>query len=256
MRSRNLKPEFFRDPLIAGLSPAARWVYQGLWVVADDYGTAPADALQLHADLFVRWPEMSVEVVDDALLELLAANRITMHRTPNGDRFAVILSWGKHQRPSHPGKFRYPAEGERVMAKGVTETRTPPAKARAPKGKPAKSAIPGFREVLAAPSGGLPKEVCDQFFESWVAQVGAIDYGRFRKAILPLFQVADPPSPWLMLEAIRLFTHYRTTLSDRERGFAGIDRFVADSARWLSLGAQPLQHPDGSLTERGELVSQ
>jgi hypothetical protein len=248
VRSRNLKPEFFRDKLIAGLAPATRWVYQALWLVADDYGTAPLDADQLKGDLFLRWNDITVKQISSAFAELQRHGRIQVYRAPNGDLFGKIQSWSKHQRPNRPSRFRYPTEGEAVeleptaLVTTITAMELDPALARKIAPLPAGATRPTSKP--------FDKEVCDTLYEQWVKLIGAIDYGRFRKAI-------KPAAPDLTdgLEAIRLYSLHRNTLNERERGFANLEKFAQDIAHWLRLAPMPLQNEDGTLTEKGELVS-
>lgn len=249
MRARNLKPEFFRDRLVASLPPFVRWTYQALWIIADDYGTAPLEAEQLKADLFLKWDDISVDQIRAAFALLQQHGRITVHRVPNGDLFAVIVNWKKHQRPNRPSKFRYPTEGEAVNLPAFTVTREDLVYAiRSSAGDAIQSSFP--KGTPTGSAARFPKETCDQLYEQWVKLVGAIDYGRFRKAIKPA-----APDLTNGLEAIRLFSLHRNTLNERERGFANVERFAQDIARWLRLAAMPNQEEDGTLTERGWFIS-
>lgn len=52
MRIRQIRPEFFTDPVMAELSPTVRLTYIGLWCVADDAGWLTWDVPQIGAQLF------------------------------------------------------------------------------------------------------------------------------------------------------------------------------------------------------------
>jgi hypothetical protein len=52
MRQRTLKPEFWRDQLIARLPDPVRLFYAGLWMEADDEGWLRWDVAELGADLY------------------------------------------------------------------------------------------------------------------------------------------------------------------------------------------------------------
>lgn len=105
MRARWLKPEFFRDRKIACLSPLAALVYQGLWVLADDGGVAPADPEAVHSLLFFRWSAAPVPKVTGALRELYGAGRLVFYR-PGDDLYALIPTFRDHQSVHKPSAFR------------------------------------------------------------------------------------------------------------------------------------------------------
>lgn len=52
MRIRQVRPEFFSDPVMASLAPEVRLTYVGLWCVADDAGWLRWDVAHLGAVLF------------------------------------------------------------------------------------------------------------------------------------------------------------------------------------------------------------
>lgn len=52
MRIRQVRPEFWRDPLMADLPADVRLFYIGLWCVADDDGWLPWDVAQIGAELY------------------------------------------------------------------------------------------------------------------------------------------------------------------------------------------------------------
>lgn len=52
MRIRQVKPSFFKDPLMAELSPAVRLFYVGLWMLADDAGWFRWDAAEVGNELY------------------------------------------------------------------------------------------------------------------------------------------------------------------------------------------------------------
>lgn len=80
MRIRQIRPEFFTDPVTSSLSPSVRLTYIGLWCVADDAGYLVWDVSQIGALLY---PYMSVhrreKVIADAGVVLLAAGRIVLY---------------------------------------------------------------------------------------------------------------------------------------------------------------------------------
>lgn len=66
MRIRQVRPEFFNDPVTGHLSPAVALVYIGLWCVADDAGWLRWDAAQIGAILR---PYQSVPVRERLILQ-------------------------------------------------------------------------------------------------------------------------------------------------------------------------------------------
>ena len=74
MRIRQIRPEFFTDPVTAHLSPLAQITYIGLWCVADDAGWLAWDVPQLGALLSpyksVRVRERAVEKAGQDLVEV------------------------------------------------------------------------------------------------------------------------------------------------------------------------------------------
>lgn len=52
MRIRQIKPDFFRDREMAGLTADQREFYVGLWLEADDSGWLRWDVVQIGADLY------------------------------------------------------------------------------------------------------------------------------------------------------------------------------------------------------------
>ena len=95
MRIRQIRPEFFTDPVTAHLSPVAQITYVGLWCVADDAGWLAWDVPQIGALLS---PYKSVRVreraIEHAGEELVRAGRLVIH--PCG--CALIPKLEAHQK--------------------------------------------------------------------------------------------------------------------------------------------------------------
>lgn len=116
MRARWLKPEFFADKKVAQLGPIAALVYQALWCMADDGGTAPCDADTVKAQMFYRWSAVGVPEITEALRHLSENGRIVCYQVGD-DSYARIPTWKKHQQVHKPSKFRYPTQPKEVAAK-------------------------------------------------------------------------------------------------------------------------------------------
>lgn len=105
MRSRWLKPEFFRDKKVAEGGPITALVYQALWLLADDSGVSQADPDYVQAQLFFRWSAVGVPEVTGALRHLYSIGRVRFFQ-PGDDLFCEILNFRKHQSIHKPSAFR------------------------------------------------------------------------------------------------------------------------------------------------------
>ena len=80
MRIRQVRPEFFTDPVLGRLSNDARLVYIGLWCIADDAGWLEWDVEHIAAMLS---PYQSVQVrtrtTRRAVETLVGAGRVVLH---------------------------------------------------------------------------------------------------------------------------------------------------------------------------------
>jgi len=119
MRARWLKPEFFTDKKVAALGPIAALVFQALWCMADDGGTAPCDADTVKAQMFYRWSAVGVPEITGALHALAGAGRIVRY-VVGDDTYCTIPTWETHQQVHKPSKFRNPHISQGV-AVGVPE---------------------------------------------------------------------------------------------------------------------------------------
>lgn len=125
MRARWLKPEFFTDKKMAEMGPVAALVFQALWVIADDGGTAKSDPETLKSQVFYRWSAVTVPGVSTAFLELARSGRIIRYRVGD-DEYVKIVNWDRHQNVHKPGKFRHPSleKGVRIDANEEAEPHT------------------------------------------------------------------------------------------------------------------------------------
>jgi hypothetical protein len=95
MRIRQVKPSFFKDPLMAELSPAVRLFYVGLWMLADDAGWFRWDPAEVGNELYGYEPRGRRERhAADYLDTLVSAKRVT--RFDCGHVFIPTLT--DHQR--------------------------------------------------------------------------------------------------------------------------------------------------------------
>lgn len=96
MRSRNLKPGFFKNEALAECSPLARLLFAGLWCLADRDGRLEDRPKRIRAEL-LPYDDGSVE---DLLSELHEAGFILRYAVAGG-RFIQVVNFGKHQNPHH-----------------------------------------------------------------------------------------------------------------------------------------------------------
>lgn len=97
MRSRELKPGFFKNEILASLPPHARLLFQGLWCCADRAGRLEDRPLRIKAEVF---PYENVDNFE-ALLSQLAAKGFINRYEDSGSRYIQVVEFAKHQHP-HP----------------------------------------------------------------------------------------------------------------------------------------------------------
>ncbi len=111
-RIRSIKPELLDDAVTAGLSDMAFRIFVSAIVLADDYGRLRAEPGWLMGQIY--WTRTLV--VEEFTEALKALDPLVQFYQVNGQRYAVIRNWSKHQKVSHPGKPRVPPP-EETLAK-------------------------------------------------------------------------------------------------------------------------------------------
>jgi hypothetical protein len=102
MRIRQVRPEFFTDPVVSSLSPATRLTYIGLWCVADDAGWLRFDVAHVGALLFPFMPVAKRQkAVATAGSDLVTARRLVLYDCGCGH----IPTMPKHQRSGGKPSF-------------------------------------------------------------------------------------------------------------------------------------------------------
>jgi hypothetical protein len=135
-RSRNIKPGFFSNEVLAECGVWARLCFAGLWTLADREGRLEDRPKRIKGDLF-RFDSVEVE----PLLTELAEHGFLLRYENDDGRFIQILAFKKHQAPHHterasvikpPGtreSTRLPQRGSpdnSGIAPGVMAASTPP----------------------------------------------------------------------------------------------------------------------------------
>ena len=119
-RIRTIKPELLDDERAAELSDAAWRLFVSSWLLADDHGNFRAGGKYLAAQV---WQDTSRDA-DTPLAELARSGRVEVYEV-DGQRYAHIPTWTRHQRIDNAGKPRVPVptDTNRVLASRFAETR-------------------------------------------------------------------------------------------------------------------------------------
>jgi hypothetical protein len=107
------------------LGPVVGIVYEALWCLADDGGTALCTPEIVKGQMFMFWPMIGLPEISEALERLAVAERIERY-TVGDDQFASIRHFRKHQKIHNPSLFRHPrpaqaltgSKGERLRQEG------------------------------------------------------------------------------------------------------------------------------------------
>lgn len=116
-RIRTVKPEFWTDPVMVGLSPLARLFYIGTWNFAIcDQGHLEDDPLRLKLQILPAEQVDVAELVDD----LVSAGRLARIEV-GGERFLHIRNLAEHQKVDGRWTPRCPVCSHQASPK-LTET--------------------------------------------------------------------------------------------------------------------------------------
>lgn len=96
MRSRNIKPGFFKNEDLSGISLYARLLFIGLWCMADREGRLEKRPLRIKAEIF---PYDTLDI-NGELTVLERCNFIQTYIV-NGKEYILIPAFLVHQRPHH-----------------------------------------------------------------------------------------------------------------------------------------------------------
>lgn len=111
-RIRSIKPELLEDAVTASLSDMGSRLFIAMILLADDYGRLRAEPGWLMGQVYwARTKAISVEKFLEAMRELVP---LIQFYEVNGQRYAQIRNWAKHQRVDKPGKPRVPPPSEDV----------------------------------------------------------------------------------------------------------------------------------------------
>lgn len=162
-RIRSIKPEFWTDEKVVGLSPFARLVFIGLWNFVDDHGRAPCSPARLKMQIL---PADSVDL-PQLLAEISGAGLINIYAV-DGKQFLHVCGFEKHQKIDKRAKSKYPdppisAESPQIIPldqgrEGIKEGKGEDA-ADAASGSDEKQLYDLGKRILGPTSGGVIKKL-------------------------------------------------------------------------------------------------
>lgn len=254
-RSRNIKPGFFSNDVLAECNPLARILFAGLWTIADRAGRLEERPRRIKADL-LPYDECDVAV----LLEQLASRGFIIRYSVAGKAFIQIDTWEKHQNPhmkEAASEIPEPDEHSAGPVQTQGDTRPKPERAglipdslilipdspiQVGGGEPAKPTKAGevhraaeagtakAADAAAARAARLAAAAADDdalFEEFWKAYPKKVGKDEARKA----FDKRNPTTALVgaMVEAVA--TARATDQWKREKG-----QFIPNPATWLNQG--------------------
>lgn len=98
MRSRNIKPDFFRDAELAEVTIEARYLFIGLWCLADREGKLKDKPKQIRFEVF---PETKTNDDIETLLDMLCKHDLIIRYTVLNCQYIKVVNFLKHQSPHH-----------------------------------------------------------------------------------------------------------------------------------------------------------
>lgn len=93
-RSRNIKPDFFKNEELAACPPLARILFSALWCLADREGRLEDRPRRIKIDAL---PYDDCDC--DELLTILHKGKFIVRYTVNGERYIQVVNFKKHQNP-------------------------------------------------------------------------------------------------------------------------------------------------------------
>lgn len=120
-RSRNIKPGFFKNEVLATLPAFTRLLFAGIWTLADREGRLEDRPMRIKMELF---PCDNVDVAE--MLQQLEDGGFIKRYEVNGEKLVQVLAWSKHQNPHHTEKAStYPDMHGGLTVKPPSKTSEP-----------------------------------------------------------------------------------------------------------------------------------
>lgn len=118
---------------------------------------------------------------------------------------------------------------------------------------PPSAAPPSSKSAKRSPDGGT-EHWMNPMHKAWVAQIGAVDWGRMQRALTPVKDRLASLSPQAREACVLAWKAKRAKMTDRDRQFATVERWaqeIVEILEGLAAPAEPLVDDAGNLTEAG-----
>jgi hypothetical protein len=110
-RMRALRAEFFTSQTLAKVSRDARYLFEGLWIEADDSGRL-VDNVKLIVGAVFPWDDDVTSTDVELWLKDLERIGAIERYAVDGGNYIHIVAWSRHQKPQHPIPSTLPAPPE------------------------------------------------------------------------------------------------------------------------------------------------
>ena len=240
MRSRNIKPGFFKNEQLAEVEPYGRLLFIALWCMADREGRLDDRPKRIKVES-LPYDDLSDQKINALLAKLQEYNFIQRYSI-KGKKYIQITKFNKHQNPhlkETPSTIpapEIPVQAqelpEQAPDSGTSTMQAPEIPVQAPEIPERARLIPDslipdspFSESLSPAAPGEPGKGTDGFSKFWEAyprKVGKLDAQRAWKK-------KGTPRVEYILEAI---SRQRTSPQWTRDG----GRFIPNPATWLNQG--------------------
>lgn len=270
-RTRQIKPEFFIDDELAKISRDARFLFIGLWTIADREGRLEDRPAKIKAQLFPYDKDITYQKVDAMLSELSETvdidHKYIIRYVINNHKYIQIRTFSKHQRchirelaSTIPG---YTQEGAEIISTNLGTTQAMPSTNLGDaEHQPRCPASTSTSNTASTSTYGIRNVSAEQFTE--LPCTGPSKIFKVEKSYIeemkPLYPGVDIEKETLLAKAwlINNPTHQKTyrgmksflgrwyarsqnkgngnqppnrTLNQREEGFAWLDEQIAEAER-------------------------
>lgn len=195
-RARNIKPGFYKNEDLAECTIWARYIFPGLWMLADREGRLEDRPKRIKGELV---PFDTIDI--EPLLNELAEREFILRYEANGSRYIQILNFERHQNPHH-------REGPSTIPKPEAYTSCNDQKAL---GLPESERPESDLERGSSPAFSVPSRADSGFSDSLIP-----DSGKKPKAPKRLVEVPD----WLPLPQWDAYLEMRTKIRKPATSFA------------------------------------
>ncbi len=105
-RIRTIKPQFWFDEQLGGISREARLLYIGLWNLSDDQGVFEWRPMQIKAQIFPYDKDIKPDDIEKWLGQLQEIGNVRQF-SAEGHSYGYIPTFLKHQEIKNPSQWRY-----------------------------------------------------------------------------------------------------------------------------------------------------